>query len=147
MVGKITKNNIINSDSSKSSLNKSHRHRISDIWARQPSRNPSGRSPPFAGAARSALLIRNAFAPSESRKTTPADCTWCTESCLKDPAGIQIKSVGWGYDVPEPFLCIVAHRIGSKRAGDCPQECIFPQISRNFGRVEKAGQPSPVPPF
>ena len=81
------------------------------------------RPPPFAGAARSALLIRNAFAPSESRKTTPAGWTWCTESCLKDrclkdPAHPD-RVCGWLTDVPERF---VAHRIGSRRAGDCPQE-------------------------
>ena len=83
----------------------------------------SDRPPPFAGAARSALLIRNAFAPSESRKTTPAGWTWCTESCLKDrclkdPAHPD-RVCGWLTDVPERF---VAHRIGSRRAGDCPQE-------------------------
>ena len=60
--------------------------------------------------------------------------TWFLRLSQKVLCGIRI-----GF-----FHCrIVSRRIGSKRAGDCPQECIFPQISRNFGRVE----PSPVAPF
>ena len=41
-----------------------------------------GRLPPCAGAACCAPLIRNAFGRSQSRKTTLASWTWCTEGCL-----------------------------------------------------------------
>ena len=77
-------------------------------WVRQPSRAHPGRSLSSAGTARCPPLIRNAFGPSQSRKTTSAGWTWCTESCLKDTAGILIGSLGWGCDVPKPFLCIVS---------------------------------------
>ena len=61
-------------------------------------------------------------------------------------------------DVPELFLCIVAHRIGSRSAGGCPEECsrhrkatigaqppTHPSQARGWGggdpetRVRKAG--------
>ena len=80
-----------------SSLNKSDRHRISAlIWAKEPSRNPSWSSPALCRRSRLRSLDSESFRAIRGPKDHPSRLDLVHRNCLKDPAGIQIKSVGWG---------------------------------------------------
>ena len=94
-MGKINKKNIIDSDSRYRASTKATDTEFQTRSGRDnlPETHP-GRLPPCAGAAGSAPLIRNAFGRSESRKTTLARWTWCTEGLSHKLSHSQIFLCG-----------------------------------------------------